>query len=615
MLGIYVRTSKDDDKADESPIEQQKRAGIQFAEKHKYSYEVYADKGISGFKISEDDKNVFKNRPRFTDLISDVKTKKINMIWVWEHSRLSRNKYGSAVIFNIFEKYKIKVFEKDKEFDLDDPESQVMRDVLDSISQYERSLILRRTKRGLHSKIDQGKRSFGKLYGYQKSGVDLKGYQVLEKVESEIENITYGYKRILEGATLKKLTMELYNNKSFDKSEALRLSRYWHKILCHFSYTGFELNVEGLEIKRKFDEFKIDNLSLLNDEKYYSKSHNYPHELVTIGNWIKVVERLRINRQIRKEKTRKASKDLATGLIQCSECGQKYYSYTHTNKKDGRVYDYVYYKHYAAIKDVIKCNQKKSFAVENTNDIFKLFFFYFYMVFDNTPELIQESQRIIKMKQLKLKEQIKSFEKSGRQYEKQIVKFNRVLDDTEDTGEIKILARRINEAEENIITNEENLSRAKIEFEQLNEQYADTEEMNTYYNVVDRVKEFFGEIDIEEQRNSLMKVIRECRVFTPFLLIDTGTVIFLFNTEQKNIFKNTMLNNLDKDKIYKEHFVESLSPSKQFLDIIDLEQEAIQKNKIYNRNEITIFDCKLNRINKIFNTMIAEQLFKKHKIN
>jgi hypothetical protein len=119
-------------------------------------------------------------------------------------------------------------------------------------------------------------------------------------VESEIENIKYGYKRLLEGATLRQLTLELYNKKSFDKLEALRLSRYWYKVLRHFSYTGYELNMEGLEIVKKFDDFEIDNLSMLNDSAYYTRSKNYPHKLISIEKWITVSEKLRINRQMRK---------------------------------------------------------------------------------------------------------------------------------------------------------------------------------------------------------------------------------------------------------------------------------------------------------------------------
>jgi DNA invertase Pin-like site-specific DNA recombinase len=614
MLGIYVRTSKEDDKK-ESPIEQQKSLGIQFALENKYQYEVYEDKGISGFKIADDDNDPFKNCPRFTDLINDIKAKKIDKVWVWEHSRLSRNQYASAIIFNLFEKQNIKIFEKDKEFNLKDPQTKLFRGILDVMAEYERSLIVGRTTRGLHNKINQGKRSFGSLYGYKKAGLDSKGFQILDKVDSEMENLKYGYKRILEGATLRQLTLELYNSQSFDKNEALRVSRYWHKLLTHFSYTGYELNMAGLEIKKKFDNFEIDDLSIINNEQYYVPSQHYPHKIISIENWVKVAEKLRINRQgHHNNKSNKASRDLATGIITCSECGQKYYSFTQVSKKCGHTYYYDYYKHNVAMQNVIKKKKKKSFIVNNADNIFKLFFFYYYMVFDNTNELLQESQRLIMTNQMKLEEQISQYEKNEKLYKNQIKKFNLALDDTDNMGEIKILARRISETEENIKTNYENLVKVKIELEQLREQYAGTEAMNAFYNVKDRINDFFTK-NIEEQRDNLLAIIKKCLVFSPYLLIDTGKIIFIFDTEQKHEFKNDLLNNLDKDKIYKEHFIEALTTDKPFIDIMDLDREYYIKNKIYKVGETPIFECRLNGQNKPFNKLLAENIFQKLRID
>jgi site-specific DNA recombinase len=148
MLGIYVRTSIDDEKK-ESPIEQQKKIGIQFAVDNNLKYEIYEDRGISGFKIADDDNDPFKNRPRFTDLMNEIKEKKVDKVWVWEHSRLSRNQYANAFIFHLFEKHNIKLFEKDKEFDLKDPQTKMLRGMLGIMAEYERTLIVDRTTRGL----------------------------------------------------------------------------------------------------------------------------------------------------------------------------------------------------------------------------------------------------------------------------------------------------------------------------------------------------------------------------------------------------------------------------------------------------------------------------------
>jgi site-specific DNA recombinase len=296
--------------------------------------------------LDDDDDDPFKNRPRFTDLIIDIKHKRIEKVWVWEHSRLSRNQYASAYIFNLFEKKNIQLYEKDYKFDLKNPQTKMLRGLLSIMAEYERSLIVERTTRGLRHRINHGKRSFGALYGYKTAGIDSKGYKMLEIVESEQENLKYGYKRILQGASLRQLTLELYNSNLIDKNESMRVSRFWHKQLRHFSYTGFELNISGLEIMKDFDNFKTDDISILRDEQYYTKSENYPEQLVSIEDWLTVAARLRANRKMRSQKMNKASKDLATGIITCSECGQKYYSFTHISQKNSHTNIYQYYKHY-----------------------------------------------------------------------------------------------------------------------------------------------------------------------------------------------------------------------------------------------------------------------------
>jgi DNA invertase Pin-like site-specific DNA recombinase len=553
MLGIYVRTSKEDT---ENSIEQQKKAGIAFAKNKKMVFEIYEDEGKSGYKI-EDDDDLFKNRPAFTKLLADIKNKKIDTVWVLEHSRLSRNQYASAIIFRNFEKNGIKVFVKDSLYDLKDKNAKLMRGILDAMAEYERELIVTRTTRGSHDRINRGERSFGKLYGYEKTGVNEKGHQIIEKVDSEIENIKYGYKRILEGATLRQLTLELYRKKSFGKSEALRLSRYWYKILRHFSYTGFELNLEGLAIKKQFDDFQIDSLKMLNDEKYYTRSKNYTEKIVSIEKWIKAVERLRINRKMRNESNnKKASKGLATGILICGECGQKYYSYIHDNKKGEKCYSYNYYKHYMAMnRKIHDCHQKGSFNSPGIDEIMKIFYFYNYVMFDRTTERNRQTLLKIKQEQMGTKEEITACEKEIVQIEKNIKKFNTALEKTDDIETMKIFAKHISGDEEKLGKAREKLVELKIAMEQLNIKYAGTEEENMYYNVKDRIHDFFEKLNVEEQRNELIKTIKKCVVMGTHIIIDSGANIFIFNTENKYAFDSSLLKKLDDDTYFKINFL------------------------------------------------------------
>jgi hypothetical protein len=63
-------------------------------------------------------------------------------------------------------------------------------------------------------------------------------------------------------------------------------------------------------------------------------------------------------------------------------------------------------------------------------------------------------------------------------------------------------------------------------------------------------------MDIEEQRNELIKTIKTCKIFNHHNVIDTGQIAFLFDINQHYIFDMNLLDNLNKDAIYKEHFIE-----------------------------------------------------------
>ena len=115
ILGIYVRTSID---KDNTSIEQQKSLGISFSKKNKFEYQVYEDVGKSGYKI-EDEENPFKDRHGLIKLIEDIEKKIVDKIWVFEHSRLSRNQYSSYILNRIFQKHNITIYENDKRFDMD----------------------------------------------------------------------------------------------------------------------------------------------------------------------------------------------------------------------------------------------------------------------------------------------------------------------------------------------------------------------------------------------------------------------------------------------------------------------------------------------------------------
>ena len=541
ILGIYVRTSID---KENTSIEQQKKIGVNFSKKNKFEYQIYEDVGKSGFKI-EDDENPFKNRQGLTKLIDDIENKTIDKVWVYEHSRLSRNEYSSFILNKIFQKNNITIYENDKVFDMNNPQNQMIQGILTQISQYERHLIINRTKRGVHDTINRGIRGFFKLYGYKKDGKKDDGYMKWTPVDSEIENIRYSYQQFLQGKPIKEIASDLFKNKFTEKRRTYYIC-YLSRILRQFLYTGYSLNIDGLEIYNKFINCEIDSINELNDKKYYVKSASFPAKIVSIENWIKTVEKLQVYKKVYKDKMRKTDTEMVTGIIQCPYCELRYYYVT-----DKKIY---YYKHYSKGS----CGQRpKSFRIDNLNDLFKTFFFYFYLVYDDTKTLIEENQKIMKINLLEIKEKIKTVETENRRYEKQIGRFQSIYEETNDKELLKLTL--VKEKELNIKTdsNNEIIKKLKVELEELNKKYEQDKLELTYYNVKDTVIEFYEKMAVEERRMSLIKIIKVCQAFNKYIIIDTGKLLFVFNTEEDNELPEEIYNNFKNDIRFKDNFLNS----------------------------------------------------------
>jgi hypothetical protein len=79
--------------------------------------------------------------------------------------------------------------------------------------------------------------------------------------------------------------------------------------------------------------------------------------------------------------------------------------------------------------------------------------------------------------------------------------------------------------------------------------------MNAYYSAKDRITSFFKK-NVEEQRDELVRLTKECLVFGQYLLIDTGSVVFLFDTNVAFKFNTDFLDHLDNTEIFMWSFIE-----------------------------------------------------------
>jgi hypothetical protein len=259
----------------------------------------------------------------------------------------------------------------------------------------------------------------------------------------------------------------------------------------------------------------------------------------------------------KKERLLRASTDIGTGMIECGYCGLRYYYQNRKLKsKNGNYRFYASYTHHSRFNETI-CKQKpKSFNIGYVNEILKLYFFYFNLVFDDTNDRIKESQRSIKQTQTKLTETIDKIGKEIAKIERQMAKYQKALETTDDVEIIKILAKNISNDEEKINTLNIEMSKAKIEYELQNEKFNMTLLEMTYYDVKEKIVNWFTKLNIEDQRTELIKCISKCVIMNEFIIIDTGKMIFLFDILHKYKFDMKLLDNLNKDEVYKAHFIQ-----------------------------------------------------------
>ncbi|GHV74924.1 recombinase RecB [Spirochaetia bacterium] len=610
MLGIYCRTSLAVENDGVSTIDQQFKAGMDFAKAKGWEFKVYQDEGKSGYKIDDDDP--FKNRPGLINLLADIKSGIITNVWVWEQSRLSRNQLATAHIYAIFQKNKIILYDKDKEYDVNNSQVKMIMTILGSVAEYERNQIVSRITRGLQDRINMGKRTHANIYGYKKIGKDDKGYAKIEPVKSEIEKIKIVFDDYLKGNTIKSIALKLHGKGPSVKYDLSSNQRIRH-ILEHFEYTGYSLNMKGIELLRKFDNFEIDTIAELNDNQYFNASQSYTEKLVSVENWIKVRERLRINRKIYQEKpqTRAASNAIATGLVKCGFCNSTFYCLNIKRKKtlksgEVRIYDNLGYHHHVKISRQECYQYPKSLKVEKIDSLFRLFFFYFYLVFDNTKELIEAAQKEIKIRMEELKESVKTGEKEVSSIKKQIKKFNDAIEsDDVDTATIIRLEKRITDLELREKDKSQELENNRILLEQERGKYDSNEKKNAYYNTKDKIFGFL-EADIETQRNELRQIVDECFVYENYLAIVANKRFFVFDINGTTNFNEWTMKLLSNDEVFLPNFVKD---DKETFDnyVFDLEARFLNDATI-EKIDLSLDDNRENIQEEIYDNNIIYDL-------
>lgn len=150
-VGLYGRTSM----ADQN-LETQLMALRDYCIRMGYQIvEEYVDSGFSG----KDDK-----RPAFEHLLADIRANKIDCVVVYKLDRIGRSLKHLLNLFEEFKNLGVDFISLTQNISTDTPEGKMFWQMLGVFAEYERELIVARTKAGLERAKRQGK-SLGRPQG------------------------------------------------------------------------------------------------------------------------------------------------------------------------------------------------------------------------------------------------------------------------------------------------------------------------------------------------------------------------------------------------------------------------------------------------------------------
>ena len=116
------------------------------------SIRIFEDEGISGVR---------DNRPALDQLRGFMRKREFTVLLATKMDRLGRSVQGIRALWDEAELYGVRVICADQGFDSSTPAGRLIRDVLASIAEFERELILERTRAGTQRARNLGKR-FGR---------------------------------------------------------------------------------------------------------------------------------------------------------------------------------------------------------------------------------------------------------------------------------------------------------------------------------------------------------------------------------------------------------------------------------------------------------------------
>lgn len=270
IAGLYPRVSTDDQVREGFSLDEQEKEMKKLCMYKNYQiYKVYREEGVSA-------KNM--NRPKFQEMIQDLKDGKINRIIVYKLDRLTRSIQDLEVICKLIEKYHCSLDSVSEEINTDTAMGVFFIRMTTILAQLEIERTSERTKFGLKGAAKNGHFCGKAPIGYRKINKKL----VIDDLESEV--VKEIFDDYVNGLSVCTITKKL-NNKN-------ALNRNWRtttidRMLSNYIYCGDYLygkrakNMKPIHLENicpaiiDKETFKMVQTQKERNLKNYTRKHTY----------------------------------------------------------------------------------------------------------------------------------------------------------------------------------------------------------------------------------------------------------------------------------------------------------------------------------------------------
>lgn len=201
-MGLYGRVSID--VSEGRSVDSQLGVGRQWAQREGHQVVgEYRDDGISAYTVA-------KSRPAWQQVMDDIVAKKMDVLWVWEASRASRDRAVWAALIAACAEARVLISVNGKNHDVTDPDDGFVLDLGMAMAVRESAYISKRVKRATLAAADAG-RPFGSIpYGYRREYDLHSGSPVRQVPDEETAPIVREIvSRILAGEGLHRIAVDL----------------------------------------------------------------------------------------------------------------------------------------------------------------------------------------------------------------------------------------------------------------------------------------------------------------------------------------------------------------------------------------------------------------------